>query len=133
MERFGQNDGLSTVDARSLMESAIEIFRSQNATRAVPRGVTLHLARRAPNGTVRRVPGETPKQRRKRIVAANLRHFRQLRGLSQEELAKRVGVERPTVVKWEGARWEPGPESIEKLANALGVQEHEFYRDQVAA
>jgi DNA-binding XRE family transcriptional regulator len=133
MGRFGQPDDLATFKARSIVRDAIEIFRSQNATGAAPRGVTLHLARRAPRGTVPRVPGETPKQHRRRVVAANLRRCRRARGLTQEQLAERIGVERPSVVKWERARWEPSAGHLEQLAAALGVEASEFYREEIAA
>jgi ribosome-binding protein aMBF1 (putative translation factor) len=85
------------------------------------------LAGGAPRGTLPVVPDETPKQRRKRIVAFNLRRIRLMRGFSQQALARRVGVDRTHFVKWEGARWEPDPKYIEKLADELGVSQHEFY------
>jgi transcriptional regulator with XRE-family HTH domain len=81
------------------------------------------------------VPDETPKDRRKRVVAFNLRRLRLMRGLSQETLARRVGVDRTHFVKWEGARWEPQAKYIEQLAEHLDVSQHEFYLepDKVAA
>jgi len=49
-----------------------------------------------------------------------LRASREERGLSQEELARQVGVHRNSVKKWErGAT--PGLEIVAKLAAALGI------------
>lgn len=40
--------------------------------------------------------------------------------MTQDELAERVGVQRPTVSKWETGRAEPGiPEPFNKLCTAL--------------
>lgn len=34
-------------------------------------------------------------------IAANLRYLRNLHGLSQEEVAEKIGVSRQSVAKWE--------------------------------
>jgi tetratricopeptide (TPR) repeat protein/transcriptional regulator with XRE-family HTH domain len=42
-------------------------------------------------------------------------------GLTQEQLAELLGVERTTVVRWEGGQTEPAPSQRSRLAQALGV------------
>ena len=49
-----------------------------------------------------------------------IREQRQLLGLSQEELAKILGVERSTVTKWENGDSKPRANMLVKLANVLG-------------
>ena len=49
---------------------------------------------------------------------------REIAGLSQDELASRLGVERSTVVRWEAGRTTPQPWSRPRLAGALGVSLH---------
>ena len=56
------------------------------------------------------------------IIAKNLRTLRDLRGLSQLELAERVGVSRRTVARLEAAEIaDPGIDQIRDMARVLGV------------
>lgn len=56
------------------------------------------------------------------ILAANLRVLRDLRGLSQLELAEKVNVSRRTVARLEaGDIADPGVDQVKGLADALGV------------
>ncbi|MEM9192475.1 MAG: helix-turn-helix transcriptional regulator [Myxococcota bacterium] len=56
------------------------------------------------------------------VIAANLRILRDLRGMSQLDLAERVGVSRRTVARLEaGDIADPGVQQIQNLAEALGV------------
>lgn len=50
-----------------------------------------------------------------------LREWRNKRALSQEELAKRSGISRTTIIKIEAGRgaW---PQTVRKLAKALGIK-----------
>ena len=48
-----------------------------------------------------------------------IRELRKLRGLSQEELARIVGVERSTVSKWETGEAKPRADLFVKLAKTL--------------
>ena len=48
-----------------------------------------------------------------------IRELRKLRGLSQEELARLVGVERSTVSKWETGEAKPRADLFVKLAKTL--------------
>jgi DNA-binding XRE family transcriptional regulator len=47
-------------------------------------------------------------------------------GLTQDELAKNVGVSVKTLQGWEVGAGEPGSGALSKLAAALGVAEEEF-------
>ena len=55
------------------------------------------------------------------IVAINLRSLRKARGLSQEELAHRVGINRNYVGMIERRESSPTIDMLERLAVALGV------------
>jgi transcriptional regulator with XRE-family HTH domain len=51
----------------------------------------------------------------------NLVQWRKRRGLSQAQLAEIVGVEQPTIQRWERGTRMPDLESLDALAKALGV------------
>jgi transcriptional regulator with XRE-family HTH domain len=53
--------------------------------------------------------------------AGRLRELREAAGLTQGELAERVGVIREAVARWEAGRREPGWSNVLALAEALGV------------
>jgi transcriptional regulator with XRE-family HTH domain len=61
------------------------------------------------------------------------RRIRELRtaygktGLSQEALAKMVGVATNTISRWETGTYEPTLDDLEKLARSLGVSILEFF------
>lgn len=50
-----------------------------------------------------------------------LQSLRKKRGLSQAKLAELVGVEQPTIQRWERGKRMPDLDSLEALAKALGV------------
>lgn len=51
----------------------------------------------------------------------SLKELRQKRGLRQEDVARLVGVERPTVANWERGMKQPGLETLVRLGQLLGV------------
>jgi transcriptional regulator with XRE-family HTH domain len=56
------------------------------------------------------------------VIARNLRTLRELRGLSQLELAQQVGVSRRTVARVEAAEIaDPGLDQVWDMARVLGV------------
>lgn len=61
-------------------------------------------------------------QRPKKILAENVRRYRQATGLSQEELADRAGLHRTYISSVERAQRNVSLENIFKLASALGVE-----------
>ena len=52
--------------------------------------------------------------------AGQIRSLRKKIGLSQEELAALVGVDRATVSKWEGGKFKPSEEKVRLLASLAG-------------
>ncbi len=53
-------------------------------------------------------------------LGQKIRIAREASGITQEELAKEIGVEPPTVSRWETGAFRPRPETIQKLAAILG-------------
>jgi transcriptional regulator with XRE-family HTH domain len=62
------------------------------------------------------------------IVARNLRRLRRSRGLSQEELADRAGINRNYVGMLEREENSATVDMLEKLADVLNVDPIEFFR-----
>jgi transcriptional regulator with XRE-family HTH domain len=60
------------------------------------------------------------------MFGQKLQQLRASAGLSQAELAKKVGVSVKTLQGWEVGAGEPGSGAVSKLAGALGVPEEEF-------
>ena len=56
-------------------------------------------------------------------IGKAIREQRERKGLSQAELAERVGVSRVSVVAWEGDRAMPSDERLARLAEFFGVPE----------
>ena len=68
-----------------------------------------------------RVPAEAAVFSAKDLLPALLRLHRKAQGLTQEEVAERLGVSQPSYAKYE--RWGANPriETVESLGRALGV------------
>jgi transcriptional regulator with XRE-family HTH domain len=62
------------------------------------------------------------------IVARNLRRLRRSRGLSQEELADRAGINRNYVGMLEREENSATVDMLEKLADVLDIDPIEFFR-----
>ena len=56
-----------------------------------------------------------------------LRHWRERRGYSVRELARRAGVGHVTVVRIENHQLSPTVGMLEKLAKALGITVRDFF------
>jgi transcriptional regulator with XRE-family HTH domain len=52
----------------------------------------------------------------------NLKHERERLGISQEKLAQKLGVRQAQVSAWEQSRRRPTPDSIQRIAAAIGCQ-----------
>lgn len=63
-------------------------------------------------------------------LGERIHRLRKLRGLTQGELASRLGVSKPTVWAWEQGRARPIEERIEAIAAALGVDSDELRVDR---
>ncbi|NLU06043.1 MAG: helix-turn-helix transcriptional regulator [Firmicutes bacterium] len=57
----------------------------------------------------------------------NLKKFRQLAGLTQEELAKMVGVRRETIQRLEAARYNPSLKLAIDISRAVGAPIEEIF------
>lgn len=58
--------------------------------------------------------------------------LRKAQKLTQAELGELVGVEQPTVQRWEANKREPDLDTLSSLADALGVEPGAFFIDDVA-
>ena len=63
------------------------------------------------------------------VFSQNLQRFRNDSGLSQEALAKLTGMARNTIARYESGESPPSFEAIEKLAEALGLDETTLLTD----
>ena len=61
-------------------------------------------------------------------LALNLRHYRRVRGLSQEELAHRSDIDRTYISALERRVYAASIDVVERLAQALGVEASELLR-----
>lgn len=62
-----------------------------------------------------------------------LRAARLAAGLTQEGLARKMGVTLRTVTRWEESIGQPNGSKLIALAGLLGIDPDEFYVDEVAA
>jgi transcriptional regulator with XRE-family HTH domain len=60
-------------------------------------------------------------------LGTRIRLWREARGLNQRDFAKQVGVTPSAVSYWESAACEPTHESVEKIADALGITVSRFW------
>jgi transcriptional regulator with XRE-family HTH domain len=59
------------------------------------------------------------------FVARQILSLRKKIGISQEEVAALVGVDRATVSKWEGGKFKPSEEKVRQLAALAGANKEE--------
>lgn len=62
-------------------------------------------------------------------IGDNLKRERTLNALTQEQLAKRAGVQTATVARIERDEREPHMTTIRKLAEALGIEPRDLLED----
>lgn len=67
------------------------------------------------------------------ILADKIVELRKREGLSQEELAQKVGVSRQAVSKWESARSTPDINKILALSELFGVSTDYLLKDEVGS
>jgi DNA-binding XRE family transcriptional regulator len=73
---------------------------------------------------------ETPRERRRRTIGENITRFREIKQISRYALARKLGVDRSQLIKWETGVWEPNAQHIAELAETLGVPDWTFYIPQ---
>jgi transcriptional regulator with XRE-family HTH domain len=73
-----------------------------------------------------------PQERIRKAVAANIRSARRKAGLTQHELASRIGgtVTGQQVSRWERNETSPGYANIEAIALALGLTDAWFFTER---
>lgn len=59
-------------------------------------------------------------------IGKNIRYFRKKAGLTQKQLAEKVGVNEVTIRSYEAGRYEPKTETLYKLVRALDCNIHEI-------
>lgn len=59
-----------------------------------------------------------------------LRSLRKAHGFAQEELARRVGVQRPVVSQWESGARRPGYDKMLALSELLGAEVMERFASE---
>ena len=62
-------------------------------------------------------------------IADRIQYLRKQKGLSQEELADKIGVSRQAVSKWENGTSEPSTSNLIALAKLYGVDAGELLRN----
>lgn len=53
-------------------------------------------------------------------MGEKLRAAREAAGMTQQELAEKIGVQQRDISRWENCRREPGVLTVKKMAQALG-------------
>ena len=64
------------------------------------------------------------------VLAQNLKRYRALQGLSQEELAHRADIDRTYISSLERSQYAAGIDVVERLATALDLQPFELLRPE---
>lgn len=72
----------------------------------------------------------TPKFQEVQMLGDNIRKLRELRGLTQEELAKKLNVSRTTMSSWEINRTEPSSGQITQMSKILGCSVSMFFGEE---
>ena len=62
-------------------------------------------------------------------TAQRLQQLRKEKGMSQEELAERLGVSRQAVSKWESGASDPSTANLIALARLFGISAEELLRE----
>lgn len=71
---------------------------------------------------------ENPRTRRRRLVGRNIQLARRRAGISQQQLAQRLDMDRSDLSQWETGKHEPSPGNLERLATELELPTWWFYQ-----
>lgn len=90
---------------------------------AVPLGKATLSAAQLQSAVEAAGPGALPSTptRPEEPLEVRLRRLRKARGMTLDELARELGVSKPTVWAWEQARSAPSPDRYERIAQVLGT------------
>jgi transcriptional regulator with XRE-family HTH domain len=65
-------------------------------------------------------------------LGANIKFLREKKGWTQNELAEKCGVSRPRIAEIESGKFNPSVETVENIANNLGVHISRLFRNPAA-
>lgn len=68
---------------------------------------------------------------KKQILGKNIRNYRQLRGMTQAQLAEELGCAASTIAMYETGKREPDFDQLEALADVFNVRMRDLVPDQV--
>ena len=77
------------------------------------------------HGTLRRMIARIGRRQKAHLY---IEEWMQARGLSDQKMAERVGVERPTITRWRREQHRLNPEKIAALAIALDIEPEQLWR-----
>jgi len=83
--------------------------------------------------TIEAMKSGRPAKSRRSDFAARLRALREAAGLSQSEIARRLGIRQPSYALWETYNVALKPEQLVALAEALGVSVEQFFGETAKA
>ena len=66
----------------------------------------------------------------KEVFAKNLRKYMESKGITQKELAEKIGVSAPTMNDWLQSKKYPRIDKIEKLANYFGILKSDLIEEK---
>lgn len=61
------------------------------------------------------------------LIKTNIKTYRTIKGLTQEDLANRVGVRRETIMRLENAKYNPSLELAVKISKELDTTIEELF------
>lgn len=64
-----------------------------------------------------------------RFTMEKVKRVRNHMGLSRSAFARKIGVYPQDIVRWEEGKNSPGPESMERIINALGMKPTVFWEE----
>lgn len=66
----------------------------------------------------------------KKTFSNNLKKIRKSKGLTQEDLASRIGVKQPSYNRWEAGNIWPEEDTVNKIAQALDIDQAILFFDE---
>ena len=77
--------------------------------------------------------GARPARRRQTVfVGSKIRHIRKARGLTQSELAKRIGVQQSDLCRMETGEYKVSLDTLLKILGVFEIRIGEFFQDETA-
>ncbi len=67
----------------------------------------------------------------KKLLGKRIKYIRKQRGLTQEQLAEKVGIGTPNISYIECGKFAPAIDTLEKIAKTLDVEPYELYKFEI--